>query len=256
MSIEIKNISYAVKDFEILKEVSLKIKKNEIFSLLGPNGSGKSTLLRVVSGDIQPNFGTVKFDDTMLDKISIIDRARIRSVMSQSQEIIYDFSVKEVIEMGWLEGKEFVTEKFDNALIKVGEECKISHLFDKSFNQLSGGEKRKVHFARTLIQMYNKDFETKSRYIMLDEPTANLDISHELQLIKILKKKSQEGFGIFIILHDLNLAYHFSDKVAFIKKGKIHALGTPNEVYKEEILSDVYDLDVSFDKTIKKISYY
>ena len=256
MSIEIKNISFAVNDFEILKEVSLTIKKNEILTLLGPNGSGKSTLLKVVSGDIYPKSGSVSFDNVMLDKISIIDRARIRSVMSQSQDIIYDFSVKEVIEMGWLEGKEFVTEKFDNALNKVGEECKISHLFEKSFNKLSGGEKRKVHFARTLIQMYNKDFKTTSRYIMLDEPTANLDISHELQLINILKNKANEGFGVFIILHDLNLAYHFSDKVALIKEGKIHAFGSPQEVFKEDILSEVYDLKVHFDTSTKKISYY
>ena len=256
MSIEVNNISYSIKDLQILRDVSLTIKKNEVLSLLGPNGSGKSTLLKIISGDINPNSGSVLFDDINLNNINIIDRARIRSVMSQSQDIIYDFSVKEVIEMGWLEGKEFITEKFDNALHKVGMECEISHLFDKSFNQLSGGEKRKVHFARTLIQMYNRDFETKSRYIMLDEPTANLDISHELQLINILKKKTLEGFGVFIILHDLNLAYHFSDKVAFIKEGKICAFGTPDEVFKEEILTEIYGLDVSFDNSTKKISYY
>ena len=256
MSIDINNISYSIKDLQILRDVSLTIKKNEVLSLLGPNGSGKSTLLKIISGDIKPQSGSVLFDKINLANINIVDRARIRSVMSQSQDIIYDFSVKEVIEMGWLEGKEFITEKFDNALHKVGVECEILHLFDKSFNQLSGGEKRKVHFARTLIQMYNKDFETKSRYIMLDEPTANLDISHELQLINILKKKTLEGFGVFLILHDLNLAYHFSDKIALINKGEICAFGTPDDVFKENILTEIYGIDIKFDSATKKISYY
>ena len=119
MSIEVNNISYSIKDLQILRDVSLKIKKNEVLSLLGPNGSGKSTLLKIISGDINPNSGSVLFDDINLNNINIIDRARIRSVMSQSQDIIYDFSVKEVIEMGWLEGKEFITEKFDLSLIHI-----------------------------------------------------------------------------------------------------------------------------------------
>tara|TARA_B100000212_G_scaffold339206_1_gene317137 strand:+ start:222 stop:593 length:372 start_codon:yes stop_codon:yes gene_type:complete len=103
MSIDVQNISYEINNNQILKNVSLKIDQGKICSILGPNGSGKSTLVKVISGDLKPQNGFIFFNDRDLKDISIGDRAKIRSVMSQSQQIFFDFSVREIIEMGWIE---------------------------------------------------------------------------------------------------------------------------------------------------------
>ena len=128
--------------------------------------------------------------------------------------------------------------------------------YKRKFNSLSGGEKRKVHFARTLIQLYNKVDNISSKYIILDEPTANLDLAHELNLIQIINKKASEGFGVLMVLHDLNLAYRFSDKIAFLKNGKMNYIGSPQEMFKNHILSEIYDMPISFDPISMKIEYY
>ena len=256
MSVLLKNISYHIDGSLIINNVSFQVKKGEVLTILGPNGSGKSTLVKIISGDISPNKGEVFFDKLLLDIISIKQRAIIRSVMSQSQYIVFDFIVKDIIEMGWLSYNKNNHTFFLDMLNKVSEECGIQHILKRRFNSLSGGEQRKVHFARTLIQLYNNLDTKSSKYIILDEPTANLDLAHELNLIRIIKKKAAEGFGVLMVLHDLNLAYRFSDKVAFIKNGKMKYIGPPNEMFKDNILSEIYDIPISFDTVSMKIKYY
>jgi len=256
MSILLKNISYKIDGSMIIDNVSFQVEKGEVLTILGPNGSGKSTLVKIISGDISPNKGEVFFNKLSLDKISIKKRAIIRSVMSQSQYIVFDFTVRDIVEMGWLSFNKTNNTFFLDILDKVSEECGIKHILERKFNSLSGGEQRKVHFARTLIQIYNNLDTKSSKYIILDEPTANLDLAHELNLIRIIKKKAAEGFGVLMVLHDLNLAYHFSDKVAFIKEGKMRYIGSPNEMFTDKILSEIYDLPITFDRTFMKIKYY
>ena len=256
MSIIIDSISFSIGDIKILKNISLKFYAGELLTILGPNGSGKSSLLKVLSGDFIPTNGKVSFNNTPLKNISIEKRAEIRSVMSQSQRVMYDFSAKEIIEMGWIENEISDESSFKNALNIVSKDCEIDHLLNRSINNLSGGEQRRVHFARTLIQLWNKPNDKNSRYIFLDEPTANLDLYHEINLIKILKRKVAEGFGVFLILHDLNLAFKFSSRVAFLKDGKLVCIGSPLEVFDEKLLSDIYGISISVDKKFKRVTYY
>ena len=256
MSIIIDSISFSIGDIKILKKISLEFNAGELLTILGPNGSGKSSLLKVLSGDFIPTNGEVSFNNTPLKNISIEKRAEIRSVMSQSQRVMYDFSAKEIIEMGWIENEISDESSFKNALNIVSKDCEIDHLLNRSINNLSGGEQRRVHFARTLIQLWNKPNDKSSRYIFLDEPTANLDLYHEINLIKILKRKVAEGFGVFLILHDLNLAFKFSSRVAFLKDGKLVCIGSPLEVFDEKLLSDIYGISISVDKKFKRVTYY
>ena len=256
MSLILKNISYKAGDINILNDVSLSVKKGEIVSLVGPNGAGKSTLLNILTGDINPDSGEVFYENFNLNELNILDRSFYRSVMSQSQQIVFDFSVKEIIEMGWLDkGNAQFSEHFDQAVLDISSVCQLDNLLERKFNRLSGGEQRRVHFARTLLQLWRPSDSMDPAYMLLDEPTANLDLYFEIKLMEIIKKKAVNNVGVFLILHDLNLAAKFSDKIALINKGKIVSYGTPREVLKPNILEEIYNLKMDVDANLK-VSYF
>tara|TARA_B100000900_G_scaffold116848_1_gene98398 strand:- start:2431 stop:3189 length:759 start_codon:yes stop_codon:yes gene_type:complete len=252
MSIEIKNINYKIKDKIILNDINLLIKNNEITSIIGPNGSGKSSLLKIISGDFSADNGEILFDDTNLISMSLSDQAMTRSVMSQSQVIVYDYSVKDIVELGWISDKH---ENFEQLLYEVCEKCEILDLLNRKYNSLSGGEQRNVNFARTLFQLSEKK-SSKKRYFFLDEPTENLDIAHKIKLMNILNTIKHDGFGILLIIHDLNLAYRYSDNVGLLKKGELRFFGKTNEIMTNQNLSYIFDTDVVVDKKNKIIKYY
>ena len=129
-------------------------------------------------------------------------------------------------------------------------------MLNRSINNLSGGEQRRVHFARALIQLKSDLNNQDNKYMLLDEPTANLDISYELNLIKILKKEVSNGIGVFLILHDLNLALNFSDKIALLKEGRLVEFGQPMRIFNDKILSKIYDTPISVDLISKRVNYY
>lgn len=250
MSITANNISLSYKDKDILKNIDIEIKKGEIITILGPNGAGKSSLLNIISGEIDINKGEVYYEDSPLSQLNIQERAYIRSVMSQSQPIVFDFSVREIVEMGWLDkGNLRYSDNINLAISGVLNDCDIRHLENRKFNTLSGGEQRRVHFARSLIQLWRESDNKDSRYLLLDEPTANLDLFHQINLMKMLKELSKDGVGILVILHDLNLAFKYSDKIAMIKNGSMIAYNEPKKIIDQNILSEVYDL--TFDIQVK-----
>ncbi len=257
MSIKAKSIFWEVDNKRIIKDISLEISLGEVVSIIGPNGAGKSSFLNVLSGDIKPTSGSVSFDEINLKDISIQERSFMRSVMSQSQQIVYDFSVKEIIEMGWLDrGIASYSGNFKEAVMKVASECSVHDLLEQKFNTLSGGEQRRVHFARTLIQLWRPSNSHDPRYMFLDEPTANLDILHEQNLMKLVRSKAMEGIGILLILHDLNLAAKYSDKLVIFKNGSLIKSGSPEEVLQSKVLTEVYGLDMEVAKDPLRVNYY
>ena len=256
MSIKISSVSYEKGNKKILDDISLEIKSGEVLSVLGPNGAGKSTLLNLISGDISPSEGEIYFDNKNLKDISIQERSFMRSVMAQSQAIVFDFSVKEIIEMGWLDkGLSNYANDFQNALNEIAEETSVTDLLYKKFNILSGGEQRRVHFARTLLQMWRPSNSFDPIYILLDEPTANLDILHEQKMMKKIRNKASEGIGVMIVLHDINIAAKYSDKIAFIKEGRLEEVGSPSEVLEENKLSAIYELPMKINENPFRITY-
>ena len=257
MSISIDSVSLNINGTNIIKDISFTMNPGELITILGPNGSGKSTLLRVISGDLLPTKGEVAIDNVPLSNMSFKTQALKRSVMSQSQQILYDYSVQEIIEMGWVDyADNGSVEIIKQKCIKVAEECFVDHLMKRNFNTLSGGEQRRVHFARTLLQIDHQYDSIENRYMFLDEPTANLDLLFELQLIRLLKAKAEKGIGVLLIIHDLNLASKFSDKIAILKKGKLSAFGEPFEVFKSKTLSDIFGLAMHVDLKTLKVTYY
>ncbi len=257
MSLSLKSVSLKLDNRQILKDVSLEINEGDIVSVIGPNGAGKSTLLNVLTGDISPDSGDIIYDNKQLNKISIQERAFTRSVMSQMQTLVFNFNVKDVVEMGWLQrGNSDFSSNFTMAFEAVTSECNVHNLVHRKFNSLSGGEQRRVHFARTLLQLWRPSQSNDPRYLLLDEPTANLDLSSEMLLMNILKARATSNVGILVILHDLNLASHFADKIAIMKDGEIKAFGKPEEVMTDDFLTSIYEVPIKVKYDPLRIHYY
>ena len=257
MSLSLKSVSLKLDNRQILKDVSLEINEGEIVSVIGPNGAGKSTLLNVLTGDISPDSGDIIYDNKQLNKISIQERAFTRSVMSQMQTLVFNFNVKDVIEMGWLQrGNSDFSSNFSMAFEAVTTECNVHNLVHRKFNSLSGGEQRRVHFARTLLQLWRPSQSNDPRYLLLDEPTANLDLSSEMLLMNILKARASSNIGILVILHDLNLASHFADKIAIMKDGEIKAFGKPEEIMSDDFLTSIYEVPIKVKYEPLRVHYY
>ena len=257
MSLSLKSVSLKLDNRQILKDVSLEINEGDIVSVIGPNGAGKSTLLNVLTGDISPDSGDIIYDNKQLNKISIQERAFTRSVMSQMQTLVFNFNVKDVVEMGWLQrGNSDFSSNFTMAFEAVTSECNVHNLVHRKFNSLSGGEQRRVHFARTLLQLWRPSQSNDPRYLLLDEPTANLDLSSEMLLMNILKARATSNVGILVILHDLNLASHFADKIAIMKGGEIKAFGKPEEIMTDDFLTSIYEVPIKVKYDPLRIHYY
>ena len=257
MSIQTKSISYAVNEKKILNDISVEINPGEVTTIIGPNGSGKSTLLKIISGDFENITDKVFYDETVLSSISLKRRAQIRSVMSQSQMIMFDYYVRDILSMGWLgfENAENL-DVYEKVLERIVDDCAIASLMDRKFNVLSGGEQRRVHFARTLLQLNYEEKQSINKYLLLDEPTANLDLRWEVRLMENIKNIAKKGIGVFLVLHNLDLALNFSDKIALLNKGMLHSFGSVKDVFRDDVLSDVYEIDIKVDTNNGRINYY
>lgn len=249
-------MSLEIDGGEIVNDINIEVFPGKILALIGPNGAGKSTILKLLSGDVKPTSGVVKYNDINISNIPFVDRAHIRGVMSQSQTIAFDFSVLEIIEMGWLHSDhDYYTSFYPDVLKQIIEDCELQHLVDRKFNTLSGGEQKRVHFARVLLQLWIPEGDIHPRFMLLDEPLANLDIYHELKMLEIIKRHLSKNIGVLLILHDLNTASKFADNIVLMKNGTIVKNGSTIEVLTESILSETYETKIKVNDTSPKITY-
>ena len=259
MSIEIENISLDISHKNILKNINLKVKQGEILSIIGPNGAGKSSLINLVAGDYLPSKGRILFDTKDLRTLSLEEKSRKRSVMGQFSKIAFDFKVKEVIQFGWVEnGIEIFSEMFEKIILKISKLCNVEYLLSRNINSLSGGELKRVQLAKTLIQLHNPLSKNKeNKYALLDEPLANLDLFYEIDVLKIIKDVSKnQGIGIMLIIHDLNLAAKFSNKIALLHSGEIKDYGKPKDVLRPSILKMIYNMNMKVQKNPFRVIHY
>jgi len=221
----------------ILNEVSLGVTSGEVLVLVGPNGAGKSTLLGVLSGERRPARGTVLIEGRDVSGIRSSELARMRSVLTQENQVSFPFRVIEVVSMGrapWartVEGREDVA-----AVAEALAAADIAHLAERRYTTLSGGEKARVSLARVLAQ--------RTRVVFLDEPTASLDLRHQEDVMRMARTIADRGCAVVVVLHDLSLASAYADRMALISGGTLDAIGTPAEVLTEERVERVYGLPV------------
>jgi iron complex transport system ATP-binding protein len=246
MSLAANNITFSVADRNLLDEVSLSLRPGEVVGLIGPNGAGKSTLLKIMSGELTPSAGHVTLFQDNIRNLSPSFLATVRSVMAQANQVVFDFSVKEIVEMGWLNERSLDKSK---ALAEIVQHCEISELMPRRFITLSGGEQQRVQFARNLLQLWRPDSDGfEPRFLLLDEPTASMDMRHELELLKHVGRAAKQNIGVLIVLHDLNLAARFTDRLALMRAGQFVDIGRPESVLKAEQLTDVYQTHIQVEQ--------
>ena len=218
---------------DLLDDVSLEVRAGEVLALLGPNGAGKSTLLSVLSGDVHPDRGEVMFGGRPLADWSLTELSRRRSGLLQDNQLLFPFTVHQVVEMGRAPWRRTPLEEEDNeAIAESIEAADIAHLGNRRVPSLSGGERARTAFARVMAG--------RTGVLMLDEPTAALDLGHQEAVLGLARQRALEGDAVLVVLHDLNLAAAYADRIALLRDGSIAACDAPDRVLTAEIISDVY----------------
>ena len=232
----------------VLHGVSLSVTAGEIVAVLGPNGAGKSTLLTVLSGALTPRTGHASLEDRPLAKWAPQALARKRAVLPQHSELAFSFRVLEVVLLGRSPHAGFSSREKDLAVAKAAlMETEASHLGDRIYTTLSGGERQRVQMARILAQI---DFSitidhAADRYLLLDEPTSSLDLAHQHSTLETARRAADRGIGVLAILHDLNLAAMYADRIVVLHEGRVAAEGVPDDVLTEAMVHHAFDLSVS-----------
>ncbi len=240
--IELRGVTFRYRSVPALEEVSLALEAGEILGIIGPNGSGKSTTLRLMSGVLRPQAGSVEWRGRPLAETRRSELARQLAVVPQDTAVEFPFSVMEVVLMGrapHLGG--FAFEGDDDVRVAQAalERTGTLHLAHRFIHELSGGERQRVILARALAQ--------QPRVLLLDEPGAFLDIRHAVEIYDLLRDLQGEGLTITTVLHDLNLAALYCDRVALLKAGRLVRLGSPAQVITHSTVTQVYETEVYVD---------
>lgn len=238
------HISYSIGSKEILNDISLTFAAGEFTMILGPNGSGKSSFLKICSGEINTFRGDVWYDEQHISTIKKEEIARYRAVMSQQTELSFPLSVEEVVMMGRYPHFAFSPNKKDIAICReVIDRMNLSSFIERNYTTLSGGEKQRVQYARVLAQIWEKP-AIGNRYLFLDEPLNNLDIAYQQDFLQMATLLKNNDTVLVAVMHDINLAIQFADKLAFFKEGKLMGYGTPKELVTASLLKEVFNVDV------------
>lgn len=254
--IEVQNCSLSYNGAKVLEEISCTVRKGEMFGIIGPNGSGKSTLLRVISGVEKPVSGYARIEGIDAAAYSRRKLARFMAVLEQETLPAVGFSVRQVVEMGryphqdWLgrereQGKEnsnglTVSEagatgssRVERLLEAIMERLGLMHLADRTLDRVSGGERQRAALGKAMAQ--------EPRLLLLDEPTTYLDIGFQLQMMDYVRQWNREmGLTVVAVLHDLNLAAQYCDRLLVVKDGRAVAEGNPWSVMEADLIERVY----------------
>lgn len=230
-------VTFQIGDTAIVDRVSVDVAYGELLALVGPNGAGKSTLLGLMTGDRSPRSGSVTLDGTALEHLSAKELARRRAVLAQENHVSFPFHVREVVAMGRSPWRGTDREHDDELIIDRSMDLTdVTHLKDRTFTSLSGGEKSRVSLARVLAQ--------DTSVVLLDEPTAALDLRHQEEVMTVARDLAHAGKAVVVVLHDLSLAAAYADTIAVLHRGQVAALGDPAEVIVPALVQEVYGIRV------------
>ncbi|MBT8487732.1 MAG: ABC transporter ATP-binding protein [Gemmatimonadetes bacterium] len=223
-----------------LDAVSLDVPAGCLFSVLGPNGSGKSSLVRALLGVLPLASGVARLEGRRVDEWKRVELARSVGVVSQSESIAFPLTVSDFVGMGRYPhvGPLSVETEKDRAAVRAAlAACDIEPLALRDVTTLSGGEFQRARIARALAQ--------EPSALVLDEPTSSLDIRHQMAILELLRRSADDGMTVLLVTHSLDLAAQFSDRMLLLAEGRVAQQGTPSEVLREEVLSDVYGWPLS-----------
>jgi len=244
-AIDATRISYSYGNFPILENLSFSVPKGDFFIIIGPNGSGKTTLMKVISGLLKHQKGNLEILDRPIQKYTRKALARTIALVPQTVSVDFPFTVMEVVLMGrsphlgmlGLEKKKDL-EAAKQALAFTG----VSHLAHRKMDQLSGGEQQRTFIARAICQ--------DPQIMLLDEPTASLDLAHQSRVMDLMEKlKKEKGITIVMVSHDVNLAAMYGDRLVLLKEGQIINAGRPEEVLTYQTLEQAYECKLLVDES-------
>ncbi|MEQ8747053.1 heme ABC transporter ATP-binding protein [Pyruvatibacter sp.] len=239
------NLSISLSGRRVLKNVSISANPGEVLIIVGPNGAGKSTLLRALSGEVSANEGSVTINGFKIDDLSAAELAHHRSLMPQHASLTFPFKVRDVVAMGREPFRSEADHEADRTAIRWGMTATdVSGLSERPYTRLSGGEQQRVQLARVLAQSWRAAGSTTPHYVLLDEPTASLDLAHQHATLHLAQELAETGAGVIAVVHDLNLAALYADRVAVLSKGELAALGSPEEVLMPPLIEDIFGLRV------------
>ena len=241
MSLKLENISFAYKKGPvILDDISLNIEKGTVTALVGQNGSGKSTLLKCITGILAPREGRLKWENLNLLDLAPKQRARIMSYVPQSVPESMSFRVFDVVLMGrrpyanWLRWGISASDR--SKVFSTLERLELADLCFRNYGELSGGQQQKVLIARALVQ--------EPQLLIMDEPTSNLDLRHQQEILNLLRKTASEtGISVLLSAHDLNLVMNYADRLEMLKEGRIRHSGPVDAVLTSENIKDIFEVE-------------
>ena len=235
--LEIRDLSAGYGHRHVLEQISLKASEGEVVGVIGPNGSGKTTLLKTITKVLEPISGTVLIDGTNIDEMQSTQIAKKVAVVSQVISINFEFTVEDIVLMGrtpYIKGSETVEDI--NIVRDAMEKTNTLFLKDRLITQLSGGELQRVIIARAFAQ--------NPKILLLDEPTSHLDITNQIDILNLVKNASRKGMVVVAVIHDLNLAAYYCDKICLLQDGELISTGTPEQVLTSSNIERAFNIVV------------
>ncbi len=220
----------------VLRDLNLEVAPGEIFGLIGPNGSGKTTLLRAISGRLSPQDGAIYLDLRRLNEFAPKELARELAALEQEISCSFDFTVREIVELGRLPHRERwhrLSQKDHEIVTHVLHLTQTLEFATRKIHSLSSGERQRVWLALALAQ--------EPKVLLLDEPTAHLDFNYQIEVMELVRSlATAQSLTVLVSLHDLNVALHYTDRVAVLSEGRVIACGAPERVLTEALIEQVF----------------
>jgi iron complex transport system ATP-binding protein len=245
------SVSMTVGGATLVDGVNLSVAAGEMVAIVGPNGAGKSTLLRMLSADLRPTKGRIELKQCDIHGYSPRLLAHHRAMLSQHVNVTFPFTVEEIVQMGAGNNGRAAQRLVDAALGEVD----LVHFSRRQLPTLSGGEQQRAHFARVLVQLACGEAQYGPGVLLLDEPTSSLDMRHQIDLVEIAKRRAHNGTAVIAVLHDLNLAMRFADRIVLLHRGRLAVDAGRAEAITTETIRRIFEVDVRIDYTDQGVPF-
>ena len=239
----IESLSVSIGSSTLINNINLAVDAGEVLCVIGPNGAGKTTLLRTIGQDLTPDTGRITFAEQPLSLMAPRSRARQLAVLTQHNPLTFAFTGREVVALGRTPHSTGVVIDDDICQAAMAA-LDVTHLAQRLYPSLSGGEQQRIQLARVLAQIWRAE-DASARLLLLDEPVTSLDIGHQHQLMQAVRAFARTDVAVVMTVHDMTLAGAFADRIIALKNGECVAEGSPHQVLTEPLISHVFDTPVS-----------